>query len=246
MPEVRLQDLKPSAAKKIRPFLDEVLSRFEPAIHSIQVTGTALTDDYDEKRSDVNSVLVLKEMDLKVLALLAPLGKKYGKHRVAAPLIMTPAYIAESLDVFPVEFLNFKLIHSTVHGADLFQDLAIDLKDLRHQCEREIKTKLIGLRQGYISSRGERTLLSEALFRSVTAYIPLFRGIITLLGKEPPVLQQEVITALSRATGVDCGVFSRVHRAKHESGTASMDELNTFFEAYYHATEQLRKVVDAI
>ncbi len=246
MPEVRLQDLKPSAAKKIGPFLEEVLDRFERSIHSLLVTGTALTDDYDEKHSDVNSICVLEAMDLKVLKLLAPLGKKYGRQRVAAPLIMTPAYIGESLDVFPLEFLNFKLNHSAVYGTDLFQDLVIEKNDLRQQCEREIKTKLIGLRQGYISTQGDRKLLNEGLRKSITAYIPLFRGIITLLGKEPPLLQQEAVAALSQASGVDCGIFSRVLRAKREDEKASLDELHTLFEAYYDATEKLRKVIDEI
>jgi hypothetical protein len=246
MPDVYLEGLKPSAAEKIRPFLDEVISRFEHNLHSIQVTGTAVTDDYDEKVSDVNSIFVLKEMDLKLLELLAPLGKKYGKKRVAAPLIMTPEYIRESLDVFPIEFMNSKLVHSTVYGADIFNDIEIDLKDLRHQCEREIKTKLIWLRQGYISSQGDRKLLAEGLTGSITAYIPLFRGIIALLGKEPPVIQKDVLASLAQATNVDTGVFARVLREKHERKKQSLEELNTQFEDYYYATEKLRKTIDEI
>jgi len=163
MAYLTLNKLKPAAVDKIKAFLDEVMYNYGDKIHSIHITGTAITEDFDEKRSDVNSLFVIKEMDLKFLEVLAPLGKKYGKRKVAAPLIMTPEYINSSLDVFPVEFLNFKLIHATIFGEDILEGLALDRMDLRHQCERELKTKLIWLRQGYISSQGDRKMLKRVL-----------------------------------------------------------------------------------
>lgn len=88
-----LEKLKPVAAERIKPFLEEILTKYEGKIHSIHITGTAITDDFAPKSSDVNSIVVLKEMDLKFLELILPLGKKYDKRKVAAPLIMTPEYI---------------------------------------------------------------------------------------------------------------------------------------------------------
>ncbi len=246
MSDINLDKLNPDAAKKIRPFLHDILDRYPENIHSIHVTGTAVTADYDGKISDVNSIIVLKEMDLKFLGVLAPLGKKYGKHKVAAPLIMTPGYIERSLDVFPVEFLNFRLIHSTVFGEDILEGLEIDRMDLRHQCERELKVKLIWLRQGYISSRGDSRILAEQLVNSITGCIPLFRGIIVLRGKEPPVAHREVITALSGAVDIDTGVFIKLLERKHDRQKVSPGELNTIFEEYYTATEKLGRTVNEI
>jgi len=246
MPDLKLEKLHPVAEKRIRPFLNEVLGHYEEKIHSIHITGTAITEDFDEKVSDVNSVFVLKGMDLKFLEIMAPLGKKYSKQKVAAPLIMTPDYIQSSLDVFPIEFLNFSLIHSVVFGDDIFGNIQIDRMDLRHQCERELKAKLIWLRQGYISSMGDRKMLSEGFVNSIAGYIPLFRGIISLLGKEPPVGQSAVIRSLSESTAINTAVFAKVLRAKHENLKLSVEELNTIFEDYYAATEKLGKIVDEI
>jgi hypothetical protein len=246
MSELNLAKLNTFAANKIKPFLDEVLSRDKDKIHSIHVTGTATNDDFNEKVSDVNSIIVLKKMDLKFLELLAPLGKKYSKHKVAAPLIMTPDYIKTSLDVFPVEFLNFKLIHTTVIGEDIFESIEIDRMDLRHQCERELKGKLIWLRQGYLSSMGDRKMLTDGFTGSITGYIPLFRGIISLLGKEPPISQSKVMASLSEATDINTDVFSKILKARHEKTKLSIEELNTIFENYYSATEKIGKIVDEI
>ncbi len=241
MPDLNLDKLKPIAAKKIKPFIDEILDRYSDKIHSIHATGSAITDDFNEKTSDINSLFVLKEMDLKFLELIAPLGKKYSKNGVAAPLIMTPEYIKRSLDVFPIEFLNFKLIHSTVFGEDILCDIEIKKPDLRHQCERELKVKLIGLRQGYLSSFGNKKTLSEGFINSITAYIPLFRGIIVLFGKNPPLRQSEVITALSEAVDINTDVFVKILKAKHDKIKLSIDELNTLFEDCYEATEKIGK-----
>lgn len=246
MPDLSHHSLQPAAAKRIKPFLDEILEKYRDRIHSIYITGSAITDDYDDKVSDVNSIFALNKMDLKFLELLAPLGRKYGKSRVAAPLIMTPEYVNSSLDVFPVEFLNFKLIHATIFGEDIFNDIEINRTDLRHQCERELKTKLIWLRQGYLSSLGNSKSLTERFAKSITGYIPLFRALIVLFGKEPPVKQDDVITALSHAMDINTDVFSKVLQEKHDRIKLSIDELNTIFEEYYTATEKLRKMVDEI
>jgi hypothetical protein len=246
MPDLKLEKLNPVAEKQIRPFFNEILGHYEEKIHSIHITGTAITEDFDEKVSDVNSIFVLKGMDLKFLEIVAPLGKKYSRQKVAAPLIMTPDYIQSSLDVFPIEFLNFNLIHSTVFGDDILENIQIDRMDLRHQCERELKSKLIWLRQGYISSMGDRKMLTEGFVNSITGYIPLLRGIISLLGKEPPVRQSEVIRALSESAGINTNVFAKVLKEKHAKMKLSIDELNTIFEDYYTATEKLGKIVDEI
>ncbi len=239
-------NLRDEAAKRFNPFLDEILSSYQERIDSIHITGSALTEDFDPKRSDINSVFVLKKTDLKFLELLAPLGKKYGKKKVSAPLIMTPEYISNSLDVFPIEFLNMKLIHRTVFGEDLFESIEIQRTDLRHQCERELKVRLIGLRQGYISSSGNRKILTESFVDSFSGYIPLFRGIIVLLGKEPPVKIDDVLTVLEEVSGVSPRVFRSVLKEKRERLKFSIKQLNTIFEDYYAATERLGVIVDEI
>ena len=239
-------NLKKVISSTYKPFLDEILSGYKDNIHSIHITGSALTDDFDPKISDINSVFILQEMDLKFLELLAPMGKKYGKKKIAAPLIMTPDYIMKSLDVFPIEILNIKLLHHTVMGEDIFQDLEIKRSDLRHQCERELKVKLIGLRQGYIAYAGDRKTLTAGFVDSFSGYIPLLRAIIVLFGKEPPVNNAEVIIALEKSSSVNTHIFQTVLRLKREKTKPTIEQLNTIFEDYYEAIEKLGEIADAI
>lgn len=246
MKELDLEGLNSVVAERTSPFIWEILKSRKSDIHSIHIVGSSVTADFDEKVSDINSIIVLKKMNLGFIEFLAPLGKKYSKKGISAPLIMTPEYIQSSLDVFPIEFLDIKNIHKTVYGDDLFKDLYIDRLHLRLQCEREIKTKLIGLRQGYISSLGDKKILIERLSTSITGYIPLFRAIIYLLGKEPPVLKHDVIVTLQEMTGIETAIFEKILLLRRKKIVLSKEELSSSFEQYYSATETIGKIVDEL
>ena len=92
---LKTENLSPSLQEKISPFFHEILQTSAPQIHSIYLVGSALTEDYHEGVSNINSVIVLQKMDLGFLDILAPLGKKYGKQGIAVPLIMDPVYICK-------------------------------------------------------------------------------------------------------------------------------------------------------
>ena len=238
--------LKADISARYKPFLDKVLENHQDLIHSIHIVGSALTQDFDPKISDINSVVVLHKMDLKFLEFLAPLGKKYGKKRIAAPLIMTPEYIENSLDVFPLEFFNIKMLHHTVWGEDIFQFLEIHQSDLRRQCEQELKVKLIGLRQGYISAAGDQKILARGFAESFAGYMPLFKSIILLLGKEPPNNNDGILSVLEEVSGVRTEVFKIVLNQKKKKTKPSIEQLNMVFEDYYAAIEKLGEITDAI
>lgn len=239
-------EINRDAIEKIKEFHGDISKGAGDNLHSFHIVGTVLTPDYDPKRSDINSIVVLKQMDLEFLRYLVSIGKKYKKKSISAPLIMTPEYIERSLDVFPIEFLNFKLIHKTLEGDDILQDFEIKTGHLRLQTERELKSKLIWLRQGYISSLGDRKLLTEGLSESITGYMPLLRAIVHLFGETPPVKRSDVLVRLENFTGVRTNIFKKMILLRRGDISFSEGELESAFEEYYHATEELTRKVDEI
>lgn len=246
MKTVNLEGLNLVVAERIMPFLDDILKEYAEIMHSIHIVGSAVTLDFHEKTSDINSVIVLNEMDMGFVKFIALLGKKYSKKRIAAPLIMTPGYIQGSLDVFPIEFHDFRLIHKTVVGEDVLSGLQIKREYLRLQCEREAKTKLIGLRQGYISSSGDKELIATLLVRSFTGCIPLFRAIIYLLGKEPPIIRHDVIETFQGIAAADSDIFEKLMLLRNKQIKPSREDLNSIFEQYYRAIERIVKIIDEL
>jgi hypothetical protein len=246
MNKTRYEGLPRAVAAKIRPMVDEMLAGHGSNIHSIHIVGSAVIPDYDEKLSDVNSVVVLHDMDLRFITFLAPLGAKYGKKGIAAPLVMSPAYIHDSLDAFPIEFHDFKLIHATLFGEDLFSNIEISRQHMRLQCEREIKTKQIGLRQGYLSILGKEKGLLKLLIQSFTGSMALFRALISLQGKKPPVPRAEVIEVLGTCCRLETAVFHDLLDLKNTRSQPSEAALRALFERYYRALESVRKIVDEL
>lgn len=246
MLRINLEGLNSAVAGRFAPFAEEVLNKYVDDVHSIYVVGSAVTSDYSEKTSDINSVIVFKNMDFGFLEFIAPLGKKYRKKGIAVPLTMTPAYIDSSLDVFPMEFLDLKNIHITVFGEDILGELSVDNSNLRLQCEREIKAKLISLRRGYLSSMGDRKSLSEHLVGMIYGYVPLFRAVIHLLGKVPPLDKHKVAVVLRDITGLETDIFEKMILVRKKALTLSKEEILSAFKQYYAAVEKLAGIVDGL
>jgi len=241
---LRLERVPPAVRAKAAPFLEELATLVGPAAHSLHLVGSAVTPDWSAGHSDINTLLVLFEMDLAVLESIAPLGQRYKGSGIAPPLVMDEAYVRSSLDIFPMEFLEMRLIHETVLGEDLFATMRIDRGDLRQQCEREVKSRLLGLRQGYLRALGEPKALTETLVRFLSGYQPLARGILVLLGTEPPLRRAEAFAALEKVVGPDAAVFGEMLAVKEGREKPDAKGVRDLFERCHRATERLGRIVD--
>ena len=243
---LRTENLDSSLLDKASPFFHEILQNSAPRIHSLYLVGSVLTEDYLEEVSDINSIIVLKEPDFAFLDTLAPLGKKYRRKGLAVPFIMDPVYIQRSVDVFPIEFLSFKLVHHTLYGEDLLAGLEINRQELKCQCERELKGRIIWLQKHYVSSLGDKKALAASLVSHKDGYLPILRGILYLLGQEPPPGLEKVLDLLSESTGIDTRVFAEIHAIKKNLFKPSKEEVSQLFAEAYLATQRLVEVVDGI
>ena len=136
--------------------------------------GAITTPAFDPRKQLAKSVVILNNIDLPMLRELAKDGVKLGKAKIAAPLIMTPVYIEGSLDTFPLEFLEIQQCHLCLAGPDHFSDLSFDASHIRLQCERELKTILIAMRQGLLAAAGREKMfgtmesdIAERLMRTL-------------------------------------------------------------------------------
>ena len=187
---------------KAAPFLEE-LARVAGPGAALPAPGRQRRDaDWNAGRSDINTLLVLREMDLAVLESIAPLGKRFKGTGIAPPLVMDHGVRRSSLDVFPMEFLEMRLIHETVLGEDL---LAGDRRSTAATCASSASARSraasSGCARGTCGSLGEPKALTETLVRFLAGYQPLARGILVLLGKEPPLRRAEAFAALAAAVG---------------------------------------------
>jgi len=244
MEDLKLTNLSDQTQKIIEPFLVDILTHCKEDISSIYVIGSAVTKDFHPKYSDINTVIVVKAIKVPFFDFIATLGKRYGKRRIRAPLIMTRDYINRSLEVFPLEFLEMKLIHQLVYGDDVLKDIKIEKADIRLQCERELKGKLQHLCQGYIKAMGNKTVLTDLFVGSLSGYFPAIRGILFLYDQKIPREKSDVLYALEEYFGIDMSVYRKLLEIRAKSAYPPVEVLKEIFENLYRVLDTIIKKVD--
>jgi hypothetical protein len=208
-------------------------------IQSLILFGAAATDRFDPQRHTVRNVLVLEAIDLQALRRLAEHGTKLGKDRISAPLVMTPQYIRASLDSFPLEMIEIYQEHFVLFGRDHFADLAFEDQHIRLQCERDIKSMLIRLRQDLLAAAGRENVLEAIELDMAEGVVRTMRGLLWLTG------QTEGMPAASAVTAVE-GLIGRKLDGVRTALDVSAEHGWLAFERLYQDIEALGAYADAL
>ncbi|MFH1887419.1 MAG: hypothetical protein ABIJ95_12730 [Pseudomonadota bacterium] len=199
---------------------------------SVVLHGSVLTDDFDPKRSDANLLVTLTETGMDELDRCLGLVHRWRKKRVATPLFLTQSDIASSLDTFPVEFLNMRRAYSVLEGTDVLSGLGFDPGHVFRQCEREMKGKLILLRQGWMSSGSRDRDLAGLMAETVSTFAFLFNGILHALGREVPKTRAESLSQGCGAMGLDDGHFLKILEIRAQGKPSRGENVSGLFRAY--------------
>ncbi len=198
----------------------------------LTVYGPAVTADFDAARHAVSSVLVLDTVDLDLLRRFATEGARLGKERISAPLVMTPTYIAESCDTFPVELLEIQQHHVTVLGDDFFNDLTFESQHVRLQCEREFKRILIRLRQGILAAAGREKMLADLETDIGVHLLRTLRGFLWLKDQKEYQAPSSVVDAIEK-------LADRKLASVRQAVEATFDHNWSAYESLYRDVEVL-------
>lgn len=124
------------------------------------------------------------------------------------PLIFTEDEILNAVDIFPVEFLNIKKHHKLLEGKDIFDTIEISKMDLRHQLEFEFRSKLIHLRQAYMSS--DHKDMENIILAAVPIMAPIIGALMYLYNigaKYDPHMLKVMM-------GIDTNVLNEIHQIR--------------------------------
>ena len=147
MESLKLDHIRQDVRKTIEPYLKRLLGIHKENIISIILYGSATGEFYIPKESDINLMVIFKDLEFQQLKASLKLINQGIIKKITAPLFLSLSHIETSKDVFPIEFLEIKENHLILYGRDLFSDMQIDQTYIRLFCEREIKGKLIRIRE---------------------------------------------------------------------------------------------------
>lgn len=213
---------------------------------SIILYGSGASGHYVTGKSDLNFLIVLTDQGMNRLDVTFDLVAKWKKRRMAVPLIMTKDDILSSLDVFPIEILNMSLYHVLVFGEDVLEGLNIRRDCLRLQLERELRGKLLLLRQGFMGTAGKEKLVRKLISVSLTAFLAAFNSLLYLKGIEIPRDRSALIVAAEGAFAIDKDVFHQCLEIRKGHGRFSGKEISAILKSYVKEIDKLCKEIDKI
>jgi len=211
---------------------------------SIALYGSGAKGEYRYKKSDINFLIVLTETGIENLKQCLPLIPKWHKRNVSTPLFLTKDYISSSLDAFPIEFLDMSINHQLVYGEDIFADVEIEEDDLRLQCERELRGKLLHLRENFLNSARNVRSLKMVISQSVSTFTPIFSTLLKLSDTEPPQKRADVFKHVTEKFQLNRDIFDQLLSIRENKLKISKNNLHTLMEQYIAEIKKLIEAVD--
>jgi len=222
----------------------DYVALFGDDLIAIVLYGSGARGEYVPKKSDLNFLIILSEEGIERLGDAIDAAAKWEKRSIPVPLFLTRDYIESSLDAFPLEFFNIRSAYRVIYGDDMIGNLGIKNDNLRLQCERELKGKLLLLRESFLQAHGEVRRLTELIRRSLPACISIFKALLYLKGERIPEKHEALIPATAENFGFDEALFRSLWRIKTGEQRPRKGEIQEIVLSYISEIKALSKQVD--
>jgi len=197
---------------------------------SVILYGSAVRGEYVRARSDLNLMLVFKKLDLEHITKVGKLMRRKVRKQAPQLVFWTEEELANAWDVFPLEFEDIMANHRCLVGKDLFKKRKVDKKHMRYQLEFELRSKLLNVRDSWLSLRRDKYALEMFLVKAGNSFDYLIRKAGAVFGKK---------------MAVHSDVFERIKRVKNKEIRLKRGDLQGLFHQLHEAVESVIKTIDA-
>lgn len=166
--------------KAIDVFMPILAGVYGESLVMTALYGSASAGGWVHGVSDINILIVVDNADPARLFELGKNARKtLAKYRIT-PHILSKKELLTSSDIFPVEYLELKNTMLLIQGDDLFIEMKIANKNLRHQVESMLRGSVQTLRQIILGTSGDNRLLKKTLSDWAGSQLSLYRALINL------------------------------------------------------------------
>jgi hypothetical protein len=239
--------IEPSAAvlEATRHWLAPVRAALGQEFLAAYITGSALTQGFDERVSRVNLLVVVRSLNLDVLDALrnsVPKDRKAPPH--LQPLFVTVRQIEKSLDVFPIEWIDIQESHLLIEGQDMLGGYVVPRGNLRLQLEHDLRGRLLGLRQAYVTAGHHPERLADVLAAAASGFTALCRTLLRLQGEAPPAEAARVIERVADVFGVSAEGLLAAHLVRYGASRPKGDAVLALYRKFLVEVERLVNAID--
>lgn len=225
-------------------FTSDYQKIFGDHLIAIILYGSAARGEYIYKQSDINFLIILSEEGIRNLRSALQIIPKWKKKNVSTPLMLTPRYIKSALDSFPIEFLTMKQKYHVVYGEDILAGIEIQPAHLRLQCERELRGKLLYLREGFLNTNGKPTNMKQLISASLPAFASIFSALLYLKNIQQPGSKRDIFMKTAQAFELDSKVFEAILELKNKK--INREQLCDLMEQYIDQIAKLTDITDQL
>jgi hypothetical protein len=229
--------------RQVTFFIQELEEAYAQELLSVILYGSAASGEFVVKHSNLNILVILGSADLLLLKKASSIVKKFKN---ISPLFLTENYILSSTDVFPIEFLDMQENYAVLYGKDILKDIHVDPKNLRFQCEQELKLKLLNLKQLYIKLAGQPAILAELLLKSFTSVLHILRNVLRLKNIKPPYKKEDLLKELAKHFEIEAAKWEKILACKQKKIKANKAEIEGLFIIFVDDLEKIIRTVDAL
>lgn len=225
-------------------FASEIRQCAGDSLRSLILYGSALTEDFIPKKSDYNFVVVADPLEVTVLDLLAGRSKAWSKKRIPVPQLFTESFIKRATDSYPLEFLGMKARYRVVAGADVLAAVEVEKPDVRLQCERELRAKLLLFRRVYVGTGGKPKHLRMLVTQGLPALAAIIRGLLYYKDHPWKEVGSGLWDAAARHLGLPGDLLHRLQNVRDGRKPESKDDAKPVVQETIQLLDRLAREVD--
>lgn len=237
----------PEILEAARAWLRAVRPALGAEFLACYLTGSVLRVGFDPRQSRVNLLVLARTLPLTVLdAVTDALPADDRKGPNFDPLVLTESQVRQSLDAFPIEWIEIQETHLLLEGNDLLSELTVPRNNLRLQCEHELRVKLLRLRLVYLQSRRDPRALEPVLRGAASSFATLFRTLLRLRGEQPPAGTPQVVERVADLHRLDARALIGAYQVRFTDRKFTGEEMLTIYRQFLIEIERLVDVIDSL
>lgn len=230
-------------ADELTELVEKLSEAHGQGLESVVLYGSSVLGGQIDADRPKRVLVVLDRITPKDLRNAHEVAEWWRSEGNPVPVYFTSEEIADSSDVFPIEFMDMSQVRHVVYGKDPFDGLDIQTQNLRHQLEYEMRAKLLRLRRLYIPASRSTNQLAKLMADSLDSFAVLFRHVLMLRDKQAPFNKRECVMALSDELSLDRKTLSRIFEYSGDEEVWLEWETNETFGKYL---EQIENVIEAV
>lgn len=237
----------------IDPKLDEFVQRLKAAaadnLKAVILYGSAATEEFHAKHSDLNILCVVNHTDAARLEALHSAVEWWIRRGQRPPLVFTLDELRRSADIFTIELMDMKSRHRILYGENVLTEISVPLHNHSIQVERELRTDWLRLRQAILAAPKKSKVYVELMVSSFSAFAALFRHALIALGEPPAETKHEAIDRIAQFAGADPAAFHTILGVRegklNERKIDGEKTLNQYFAFVEAVTEKFARQLEA-